>query len=263
MLNKLRPMLVAGILSLSLLSCDKDDDEAEQQILKPAYAVSENSVLLTFDPENNAAIKRTPIMGLQANENIVGIDFRPATNVLYAIGSNSRIYTINTSTGIATFVATLSIPLSGTSFGVDFNPVPDRIRIISNTGQNLRVNPIDGVTINDGAINPTPAAVTAAAYTNSVAGATTTVLHVIDTDNDRIFIQNPPNNGTLTMGMNLVVNVDAANGFDIGGKTGIAYAIFSSGNTTSLYTINLTTGQATMVRSFGERVRGLALGTDF
>jgi len=264
MITKLRPVLVAGILSLSILACDKDDDDVPAaQIVKPAYAISESNELLTFDPENNATVRRASVTGLQAGENIVGIDFRPANNMLYAIGSNSRIYTINTSTGAATFVATLSTPLNGTSFAVDFNPVPDRIRIISNTGQNLRVNPMDGATTVDGAINPTPAGVTAAGYTNSVAGATTTTLHVIDTNSDKIFIQSPPNNGTLTMGMNLGVNVDAANGFDIGGKNGMAYAILTSGNTTSLYTINLTTGQATSLRSFGERVRGLALGSDF
>lgn len=263
MTNKLKPMFLAGVFSLFLLSCDKDEEETKPQIKKPAYAISESNQLLTFDPESNADVVRVAINGLQASENIVGIDMRPANNMLYAIGSNSRIYTINTSNGAATFVAALSVPLSGSSFAVDFNPVPDRIRIVSNTGQNLRVNPMDGSTTNDGAINPAPAAVSSAAYTNSVAGATTATLHVIDADADKLFVQNPPNNGTLTMGMNLGVNVDASNGFDIGGKSGTAYAIFSVGSNTSLYTISLSTGGATEVRPFGEKVRGLALGTDF
>jgi hypothetical protein len=262
MIIRLKPILVAGIFSFCLLSCEKEE-ETKPQIMKPAYAISESNQLLKFDPENDADIVSTAISGLQSGENIVGIDFRPANGMLYAIGSNSRIYTLNTTTGAATFVAALSMPLNGTAFAVDFNPVPDRIRIISNTGQNLRVNPTDGATINDGAINPSPAAVSAAGYTNSVAGATTTTLFVIDSDADKLYVQNPPNNGTLTMGMNLGVNIDASNGFDIGGKNGMAYAIFSSGNNTSLYTINLTSGQATVVRSFRERVRGLALGTDF
>jgi hypothetical protein len=263
MMIRFKSTLLAGMFSISLLSCDKDDKEMKPAIVKAAFAISESNQVLTFDPESNADIVRVAISGMQAGENIVGIDIRPLNGMLYAIGSNSRIYTINTSTGAATFVASLSIPLSGSSFGVDFNPVPDRIRIISNNGQNLRVNPVDGVTINDGAINPTPAAVTAAAYTNSIAGATATTLHVIDTDADKLFIQNPPNNGTLTMGMNLGVNADGSNGFDIGGKGGVAYAILSVGSNTSLYKINLATGQATEVRTFGERVRGLALGTDF
>lgn len=263
MTSKLKPILVAGLLAFVLLSCKKDKDKDKPRIVKPAYAVSENNQLLTFDPESNAKMVRTAVSGLQPGENIVGIDVRPATGMLYAIGSNSRIYTINTTTGAASFVAALSIPLSGSSFAVDFNPVPDRIRIISNSGQNLRANPMDGVTVNDGAINPAPASVTAAGYTNSIAGATTTTLYVIDTDADKLFIQSPPNNGTLTMGMNLGINAEAANGFDIGGKNGMAYAIFSSGKKTSLYTINLTSGAATEVRSFDEKVRGLTLGTDF
>ena len=263
MTSKLRSVFGAGVLSLFLLSCDKDEDDTKPQIMKPAYAVSESNQLLRFDPENNADLVSMAISGLQAGENIVGVDFRPVNRMLYAIGSNNRIYTIDTTTGAASFVATLSIPLSGASFGIDFNPVPDRIRIISNTGQNLRVNPVDGVTINDGTINPSPATVTAAAYTNSVAGATSTSLYVIDTDADKLFIQNPPNNGTLTMGMNLGINADATSGFDISGKNGTAYAILSTGNNTSLYTINLTSGQATMVRAFPMKVMGLALGSNY
>jgi hypothetical protein len=263
MTNKLKQMILAGLTAAIFISCEKEKADQKPAIVKPAYAISETNQLLTFDPESDADMIRVAVTGLQAGENIVGIDVRPANGLLYAIGSNSRIYTINTSTGAASFVAALSISLNGNSFGVDFNPVPDRIRIVSNTGQNLRVNPMDGVTINDGAINPTPAAITAAGYTNSIAGATTTTLHVIDSDADKLFIQNPPNNGTLTMGMNLGVNIDASNGFDIGGKNGAAYGIFSVNGNSSLYTVNLATGAATMVRQFGERVRGLALGTDF
>ena len=263
MKNKLKAILVAGIFPLFLLSCKKNGEDTKPQIMKPVYAISESNQLLTFDAENNADIKRMAITGLQAGENIVGIDFRPTNGMLYAIGSNSRIYTINTAGGAATFVATISTPLNGTSFAVDFNPVPDRIRIISNSGQNLRVNPVDGVTTNDGTINPAPATVNAAGYTNSIAGATTTTLYVIDTDTDKLFIQNPPNNGTLTMGMSLGVDVDVSNGLDIGGKNGKAYAILTTASNTSLYTINLSTGLATAVRPFGEKVRGLALGSDY
>lgn len=262
MLKQLNALLLSGLAIMTVASCGKDDDP-KPQIMKPAYAISESNELLTFDPTNDADLKRMAVTGLQTGENIVGIDFRPATNALYAIGSNSRIYTLNTTTGAATFVATLSTPLSGASFGVDFNPVPDRIRIISNTGQNLRVNPADGATTVDLAINPTPAAITAAGYTNSVAGATTTTLYVIDSDADKLFVQNPPNNGTLTLGMNLGVNVDASNGFDIGGTSGIAYAILTVNSNHSLYSINLSTGVATMVKGFGERVRGLALSNSF
>ena len=42
-------------------------------------------------------------------------------------------------------------PASG-SFGVDFNPVADRLRIVSNTGQDLRANVDTGATTVDGAL---------------------------------------------------------------------------------------------------------------
>ncbi len=64
------------------------------------------------------------------------------------------------------------MPLSGTTFGVDFNPAADRLRIVSDAGQNLRhnVNP-NGVTLADGTLNytaGTPASgIVAAAYTNN------------------------------------------------------------------------------------------------
>jgi hypothetical protein len=161
------------------------------------------------------------------------------------------------------FVASLSIPLSGTSFGFDFNPVPDRIRIISNTGQNLRVNPVDGVAINDGAINPAPASVTAAAYTNNFAGTTTTTLYVIDTNNDMLFIQNPPNNGTLTSGKSIGVDVSASNGFDIGGTSNMAYGLFTSGGQTKLYRVDLMSGMAVATGDFASMVSGFALGLGF
>ncbi|MEK2481574.1 DUF4394 domain-containing protein, partial [Lactobacillus acidophilus] len=76
--------------------------------------------------------------------------------LLYAVGSSGRIYTINTSSGAATVKATLTadatdttLPftaLSGTEFGVDLNPVADRLRVVSNTGQNLRINVDNGAT---------------------------------------------------------------------------------------------------------------------
>jgi len=44
------------------------------------------------------------ITGLQAGETVLGFDYRPATGGLYAIGSTSRLYLINGTTGAATQV---------------------------------------------------------------------------------------------------------------------------------------------------------------
>ena len=231
-----------------------------------AYAVSGTNNLLIFNPWQTSSLISNPITGLQMGESILGIDMRPATGQLFALGSTSRLYTINTANGAATIVGAgpFTPALTGTSFGFDFNPTVDRVRVVSNTGQNLRLNPITGtVAATDMDLNPGMPAVDAVAYTNNFPGATTTVLYDIDYASDKLSMQNPPNNGELVAVGPLGVNVAAANGFDIGGASGNAYAIFSSDGSTKLYAVNLTTGMATPISSFLATVNGFAIGLGF
>lgn len=229
-----------------------------------AYAVDEINNLHIFNPENPVIVTKA-IGGLQAGEMIVGIDFRPANGQLYALGSSSRLYTINLGNGAATVVGgVLTTALNGTDFGFDFNPTVDRIRVVSNMGQNLRLNPNDGaVAAVDAALNPGTPAVTAAAYTNNFAGATTTTLFDIDTNTDKLYRQDPPNNGTLVEIGSLGIDADAANGFDIGGTSGKAWAILKTASGNKIYSINLTTGAATPAVDFPKTVKGFAVGLGF
>ena len=196
---------------------------------------------------------------------IVGLDFRPATGTLYAVSNQSRLFKVNTANGQLTQVGSdLSPALSGSSFGFDFNPTVDRIRLVSNTGQNLRLHPDLGtVVFTDGILNPGTPFVNAAAYTNNIAGATTTTLFVIDSTTDMLYTQNPPNNGTLVPVGSLGVNVEADNGFDIGGNSNNAYALLKVNGVTSVYTINLTTGAATKGADFNIQTTAMAVGLGF
>src|SRR5437867_1935256 len=110
------------------------------------YAVTTANVLLSFDSATPGTVTTIgPITGLQIGENVLAIDLRPATGQLYALGSTSRLYTINTTTAVATQVGSAgAFTLSGTFFGFDFNPVVDRIRVVSDSDQNIRLNPNDG-----------------------------------------------------------------------------------------------------------------------
>ncbi|ADB42205.1 DUF4394 domain-containing protein [Spirosoma linguale] len=234
-----------------------------------AYAIDGANNLLIFNPMNPAPIAKV-LTGLQPSEVLYGIDFRPANGQLYAIGSSSRLYTINTANGAATQVGSgpLSTLLSGTDVGFDFNPTVDRIRVTTTTGQNLRLNPNDGaVAAVDGPLNPGTPMVSASAYTNNVAGATTTILYDLDIQSTSVMLvqQNPPNNGTLVSVGPLGFTAEAANGFDIGGASGTAYALLRVNGTTQLYTINLTTGSATAGASLpgNPMIRGFALGLGF
>lgn len=164
------------------------------------------------------------VTGLTAGENLLGIDGRASNGELYAISDDARLFLINPNTAAATLVATLAADpadttdpftgLSGLRFSIDFNPVADRLRIVSDLEQNLRVNmgtglvttdtPLAYDTDTDGAgpdtgdvnagANPSIAGI---AYSNNVVNATATTLYGIDDQTFQIVVQNPPNNGTL------------------------------------------------------------------
>lgn len=230
-----------------------------------AYAVSAANELMIFNPANPTPVVKA-ITGIVAGENILGIDFRPVNGQLYALGSTSRLYTINAASGAALAVGTVpfTTPLSGTDFGFDFNPTVDRVRIVSNTGQNLRANPNDGlIAFVDGALSPGTPSITAAAYTNNFAGATATVLFDIDTQTNMLYKQDPPNAGTLTAVGALGVTASATNGFDIGSTSGTAYALLTVGGITKVYTINLTTGAATAGATFSGNIKAFTIGLGF
>lgn len=241
------------------------------------YAVDASNNLIKFSVTAPGVISSTkPITGLAAGDVIADLDFRPANGQLYAL-AGGRFYSINTSTGAATAVS--ATPAfgqgAGALYGIDFNPTVDRIRIVSESQQNLRVNPDTGALaamdtslafatgdLNAGIIP----AMTSVAYSSSVTGATTTTLYGIDTGRDVLVTISPPNNGTLNTVGNLGVNVTRVLGFDIltAGGTDTGYAVFDEGGQSRLYRINLFTGAATQVGAVGSgaAVRGLAIANE-
>jgi hypothetical protein len=184
------------------------------------FAVSVTNKLLKFRSNTpNTVTVIGAIGGLQAGEQIVGVDFRPANGQLYALGNKGgigRLYTINTTTGAASLVAVLAADpsdatsaftsLNGSFFDIDFDPVADRLRVVSDARQNLRVNPANGQVITDGQLaygggddnfGAVPS-INGAAYSNSFAGAIATTLYDFDSNLSTFVQQDPPNNGLLT-----------------------------------------------------------------
>lgn len=203
---------------------------------------------------------------------LIGIDFRVQDGRLYGVGNGGGVYTIDVATAEATFVNALTVPLEGTSFGVDFNPVADRLRIVSDTGQNLRHNVnAGGVTITDAALNyvaGTPAlGIAGAGYTNNdLDPNTATTLFDADPNLDQVAIQSPPNNGSLVATGKFGIDAGPAAGFDVysyvqGGASAVnrAFGAFKVGNTTSLYRISLLTGKAALAGRFRADVVDIAV----
>lgn len=229
-----------------------------------AYATSADNTLYRINPQTGTS-NSVALMGMNADEQVVGLDFRPLNGSLYAITNQSRLLTINPSNGQVTPKGSgLSPMLSGESFGFDFNPTVDKIRLVSNTGQNLRLHPDLGtVVMIDGMLNPGTPSVSAAAYTNSFAQTTSTQLYVIDSSNNNLYLQSPPNDGTLVLVGNLGVSTSGMNGFDIGGTSNEAMALLSVNNMQGFYKINLVNGSASKISNFNQSITAMTLGLGF
>ncbi|MBL8206190.1 MAG: DUF4394 domain-containing protein [Blastocatellia bacterium] len=275
------------IWSLALLLCISHQSMAQApQLEASVWGLTASQKLVNFSNLSPGTIARTvTITGLANGETLIGIDFRPRNGQLLALSSANRMYTLNTTTGAATAVGTavFTPTLNGAAFGVDFNPVPDRIRLVSDAEQNLRLNPDTGglagtdTTIafatGDANQSANPNLV-GAAYSNNVAGTTTTTMYAIDSNLDILVRQGSvggapvsPNAGQLfTIGA-LGVNTNEQVGFDIADFNDYALAsLTATGATQSqLYSINLLTGAATLIGTIGggEVIRGLAIAPTF
>jgi len=251
-------------------------------------ALTLTNQLVLFDSAAPGTTFTLPITGLTAGDQLVGIDTRPADNLLYGVAIDSgtggagsgvgRIYTINTGTGAASLASTLTADpadatapnpftsVAGEFFGVDFNPAVDRLRVVSDTGQNLPINVTSGLTQFDvaaayAAADPnsgSPPSLVAAAYTNSVSGAATTSLLVLDSALSQLNTQAPANDGTLNTVAITSGSIFPDTAFDISGATNVGYVVVDG---LTLATINLTSGVITdvgVINTLGS-INGLAV----
>lgn len=252
------------VLTIIFIVCASLTANSQTTADKTIYGVTTTGELISFrSSAPNKLLKMPKISGMQSGERLVGIDFRPANKMLYGVTNQNRIYSINTSTGAVAAAGTLTTALSGTTHGVDFNPVPDRLRITNDADQNLRANPADATNVVDKPLtfNATDANkganpnVVASAYTNNTAGTKTTTLYNIDSTLDVLLTQNPPNDGVLNTIGKLGINVTTNAGFDVisSGDNNTAFAALQieGEKTSKLYSINLTTGAATLIGKIG------------
>jgi hypothetical protein len=199
--------------------------------------------------------------GLVGDTTLQGLDFRVQDGKLYALGNRGGIYTVTVTSDqrvVLAKVSQLTVTLQGSFFGFDFNPAADRLRIVSDTGQNLRHNLNDHTTVVDGIL--TSNGVTAVGYTNNDLNAdTATTLFGVNTLTDQVVILAPPNNGTLNPTGSTVVKIEPNAGFDIFSElvNGKAVAVTAFGAfdpegpaMNGLYTVNLLNGEATLVDVF-------------
>jgi hypothetical protein len=190
------------------------------------------------------------ITGLLTGDRIVGIDFRPVDGKLYGVGTDSRVYTVDTVTAVASPVGASFTPaLNGEHFGVALDPATDRIRIQSaESGQNLRLDPATGqVTNEDVAL----AYAAGDEHSGSAPGIAATAIttggtYGIDWLFDEFVVMSDPNSGQIsTVGSTGVITA-ACVALDVA-SDGVVFASMTTSGINSLYTMNVSTGAATLV----------------
>lgn len=241
------------------------------------FALTGNNNLISFDSDLPEVVRSlVPITGVTAGQVLAGLDFRPATGELYAIGYNNmtgetRLYSIDDSTGVATAIGAAAVTLAAgmNKIGFDFNPTVDRIRVTGSNNANYRLHPVTGaiaatdmdlafaqVDVNAGA-NPSVGAV---AYTNSYIGTTTTMLFNYEDSLNILTLQNPPNNGILNTrgatGISLNLSEPSADMdiyFDAENMVNLAFLNANTGTslTDNFYSMDLASGQATLIGKIG------------
>jgi Domain of unknown function (DUF4394)/PEP-CTERM motif len=222
------------------------------------FAVDETNNLVTFDSTApGATLSSVAITGV-GGSSILAMDTRRSNGVLYALTDDFGLYTINRVSGVATLVNNLA--LTGSNFAFDFNPVVDRLRIVSNNNTNYVYNPATNALTNginvayvagDPNVGKDPDVVSAAYLNNDNSGATGTILYVLDSRNDVLARQNAATGVLTTIGA-LGVNLGARTSFDIATAGGVNSPFVLNGST--LYSVNFGTGALT---SLGNTDRAL------
>ena len=227
-------------------------------------------------------VSRLALQGLAAGERVVGMDFRVARGVLYVLADSGQLYTANTATATLTPVGTASGAgpvLRGQRVGVDFNPVADRLRVVTASGQNWRLHPDTGAWVDadaaqegvqgDGALayaaddaqaGSTPK-IGAAAYTYNKDNDKLTTNYAIDLAGAKLVMQGSregttpavsPNTGKLRTVGSLGVSRVTEVAFDIADINNAAMAALGDGRRTRLYQVDLNTGKAKLLGTVGD-----------
>lgn len=292
------PRLILGLalVAVGLVSALRPAPASAASLPGVYVLTNDNRIALVPAIGTGQSIAPVAVNGVAAGERLMAIDVRPQNNRLYGLalaeGGALRLYHLDLRSGTPVAIPLSDAPVRfddganpivtpGRSFGIDFNPTVDRLRLVSDGGLNGRMNPNTGALIDgdnggasgsapgvnpDGVINGGTSGVDDTAYTNSSANVTATTQYTLDSATNRLSIQNPPNSGTQTMSREVTLagaplDFTQVGGFDIASSVvvsapnasanGAAVAVLTVGGVDGLYSIDLTTGAATSLAALG------------
>jgi outer membrane protein assembly factor BamB len=230
-------------------------------------ALQDGQSIVWIDTDKMQAVGSVKLDG---GASLIGMDVRPADNRLYGVTADGAIVLVDVRTGKWEKKSQLSEKLpAGATFSVDFNPVADRLRVVSSTGMSYRINVDDGKTTVDGQLKYADAdankgkepRVTAVAYSNSYAGTKETALYDLDAANGTYVRQAPPNDGILNTLGTLSVKIDGPVAFDIwsDGKGGNTGWLLAGGMLYSLDIANGMTKQMGKISGLSGKITDIAI----
>lgn len=290
---------VAGAFTFTVTATNdagSDAEEYEQQVVAPPFdanvlRATGIAAFSTVYPDGVSADK--PLTGVAAGQVLETIDRRPVNGWLYGLGRDAvtggvQLYVVHPASGAVTPIGTPVVFTANgspvTNLGtleMDFNPTVDRIRVVTSTGLNFRMNPVNGAGVDtdavalgiqmDPAINGEATVVNGAAYTNNqseIGGMTT--LYTVSADNDELYIQNPANAGTQSLPVAFSDLIEAVHGLDISHSVvtttsnmpvaaGSAYGVFTIGGQDRAVQLDLVTGDLSTLPPPGAGALGIAL----
>lgn len=271
-------VLMLGGLSACATAPDEPEGPPRAEVV---WAITEGNELIKFNAgQPRRILERRPVAGLQPGEHVLGADFRVARGVLFALTYSGRVLTLQTASGQTTAVgAAPASSLPPGRYGVDFNPAADRIRVVHESGLNLRLHPDTGALLatdpplayapNDPAAGRTPR-VAGAAYTYNKRDEKLTTNFAIDLATGHLVRQGSaegaqpvvsPNTGQLfTVGPLGTGPLDDV-AFDIADLNNAALVAARQGPRTRLHLVDLATGRATLLGTVGDgrALRALAI----
>ena len=271
-------------------ACASMDEPAPNTLRQSLLGLTAGGDLIRFSASQPQLIQeRKTVIGSGPGEQLLGMDLRVSRGMLYTLSTRGQLYTLDPANGQLSAVgAPMALALNGQQFGVDVNPVADRIRIVSDRGQNFRLHPetgavIDGDPTRDG-LQPDPdlqfapgdanagrtPRVVAAAYTYNKRDDKLTTNYAIDAGLGALLTQGSaegiapvvsPNTGRLfTIGALGTGPLQDAS-FDIADTDNTALAALRSAGRTRLYRVDLASGQAILLGTIGsgQPLLGLAI----
>ncbi|HOB93380.1 MAG TPA: DUF4394 domain-containing protein [Aquabacterium sp.] len=267
-----RPLHLAALAATVLLAACATTEPVGPPRKETVMAVTDVAELITFNAgQPQRILKRQALQGLPAGDRLVGIDYRVSRGVLFGLSAAGRLYTIDTATGALKAVGSAApAPLAGQTVAMNFNPVADRIRVVSDSGLNLRLHPDTGaVAATDPALAYAPGdaragqapKLAAAAYTYNKKDDKLTTNYAIDRAAGLLVTQGSvegvqpvvsPNTGLLrSVGALGTGAVDAA-ALDIADTDNTALAALRQNGRTRLHLVDLATGKATVIGTVGD-----------